>query len=140
MVKLKKPLNPQSFQKAIEDFIKYIMYWEDPNEVELEYGGLKDLSVVLGVLIDPTKIRKLHPPMSKRRTLMDNFHKLLYNYSHKRLSELINVPEIRFLLKKLLKSDYINILIEKNKTLVENKELYKRCAELIISSINQLNN
>lgn len=58
-------------------------------------------------------------------------------YSHKKLNNLLKIPEVRFLISKMLKEDYIDTLINNHSTLKKNKEAYRVCAKIILENIDK---
>ena len=118
------PVPAKSFIRVIEMFINYILGWEDPAEIRDSYDGLRDLPRMLGIFIDFCKMKKLAKD-SQEKEFLRKFYDLLYSYSHQKFNEFLMIPEIRFLLRKMLEVDYIDTLIAKNETLQEKAEGYK---------------
>lgn len=57
---------------------------------------------------------------------MKQFYDALYKYSHAKFDKLLEIPESKFLFKKLLDVDYVDTFISRHITLAKNAEDYKR--------------
>ena len=128
------PIQTNQFVKTIEKFVEYMMGWEDPKEVEEMYSGLHDLPKILGIFINYCKMKKVMKTKNDKRSLF-GFYDLLYNYSHQKFNQFLKIPEIRFLLKKMLSVNYIDTLISKHQTMQGKVEGYREWAAIILSNI-----
>lgn len=74
--------------------------------------------------------------ISKQRTQVNFVHKCLYNYSHKKLTQLIAYGGFRQVLRDFVKFGGLEVVINSEETLSKNQDVYKKAAdELFISTL-----
>jgi len=122
------------YRKYLEAFVIYIKQWESNEEMLYHYGEFHHLPFIIGVMVDYCKIKKMKTSLPEK-TLMDKLFGSSYKYSHVKFDEMLRIPEVKFLFRKLCGKDYVDTFISRHITLAKNKEDYKKCATAIIELI-----
>lgn len=71
--------------------------------------------------------------VSKMRTQVNFVHKCLYNYSHKKLSQLMQQGGFKFILDDFVNFDGIEVVLNSEETMLKQPELYREaCRDLLL--------
>lgn len=73
--------------------------------------------------------------VSKVRTQVNFVHKCLYNYSHKKLTQLMNQQGFKFILDDFVNHDGIEVVLNSEETMLKQQDLYRdACRELLFKA------
>jgi hypothetical protein len=73
--------------------------------------------------------------VSKMRTQVNFVHKCLYNYSHKKLSQLMQQGGFKFILDDFVNFDGIEVVLNSEETMLKQPDLYRdACQELLLTA------
>ncbi|CAI2386142.1 unnamed protein product [Moneuplotes crassus] len=138
VLKMNFDMPDEQFDEAMQRFVPYALQVESPEDVSDVHGELDNLKQFLTVLVDPDKGSSVLFPGTDK-LLKDELRSLCFSYSHSKLDAFMVLPEMRFVLAKVLSPEYIDSFIAKNPTLSENEGLYKQCAELMLQKMSKHN-
>ena len=119
-------------EDAINQFTEYILGWENKEELEACYGSMPNLKYYVGLFSEFCKMRKIAEKYSDN-TYLHNFYDCLYGYSHKKFYEFLLIPEVNFLMKKMINKDYIETMFSKCPTFQKHEKQYKKCVNSLVS-------
>lgn len=112
------------FHKLVSDFVKTeIVSLNGLTEEQME-----ETVFFFGSMLSYTHMRR-GITNSKRRTQVNFVHKCLYNYSHKKLAQLMSYIGFEFVLRDFVRFGGIDMVIENEETLSKNSGHYKQAAE-----------
>ncbi|CAI2363778.1 unnamed protein product [Moneuplotes crassus] len=135
--RVKFRMTEEEFRQAIQRFVASIAQQDSIGITTTIHEDFNNLEEFLAVLIDPSKSSSIILP-GTTRLLKDELHRLLYRYSHQKFETFLELPEMRFVLHKVLNSEYIGTLISKSSKMSQYEGLYRKCAEKIIEKIEQI--
>ncbi|CAI2386466.1 unnamed protein product [Moneuplotes crassus] len=138
VLKMNFGMSDEQFDEAMQKFVPYALQVESPEDVSDVHGELDNLKQFLTVLVDPDKGSSVLFPGTDK-LLKDELRSLCFSYSHSKLDAFMVLPEMRFVLAKVLSPEYIDSFIAKNPTLSENEGIYKQCAELMLQQMSKHN-
>ena len=75
--------------------------------------------------------------ISKQRTQVNFVHKCLYNYSHKKLAQLIAYGGFKQVLKDFVKYGGLEVVINSEETFSKNQDVYRKAAEELFYSAQE---
>lgn len=75
--------------------------------------------------------------VSKQRTQVNFVHKCLYNYSHKKLAQLMTHGGFKHVLRDFVNFGGIDVVINSEETLAKNQDVYKSAAEELFLSTQE---
>ena len=108
------------FRPHIRQFIKFMMQWENEADLRDKFGEFTNLEFIVGLMVDFCKTKKMSKSRSERQ-LMAQFYDASYKYSHAKFERLLEIPEVKFLFKKMLDKDYIDMFLNCNKGTEDTK-------------------
>ena len=123
-------------EEAIKQFTEYILGWEDRAQLHSQYGPMFNLKYYVGLFSEFWKMRKIAEKYSDN-TYLHNFYDCLYGYSHKKFYEFLLIPEVNFLMKKMLDRDHIEIMFLKCPTFRKHEKQYRRWTNSLVSFMNR---
>mmetsp|Transcript_35515 Transcript_35515/g.41104 ORF Transcript_35515/g.41104 Transcript_35515/m.41104 type:complete len:199 (-) Transcript_35515:171-767(-) len=80
------------FRRYLDEFVEYIMQWEDRSQLESTFGEFRNLQFIIGLMVDFCKIKRIEKT-SQETVLMEKFYGSLYKYSHAKFDSLLELPE-----------------------------------------------
>ncbi|CAI2387392.1 unnamed protein product [Moneuplotes crassus] len=136
--KMKFEMPDDKFEEAMQSFIGHILEQDASEGDDPTTEELQSLKEFLIVFIDFTRDSSVMLP-GTTRLLKNELQSLFYSYSHRKFGIFLEVPEMRFVMARVLNPEYIGTLISKNPTLNENEDLYRKCAEIILEKVDSHN-
>mmetsp|Transcript_8887 Transcript_8887/g.7869 ORF Transcript_8887/g.7869 Transcript_8887/m.7869 type:complete len:361 (+) Transcript_8887:45-1127(+) len=104
-----------------------------------EMKGTKNLSdddKEVAILFFGSMISHVHMrrgiTISKIRTQVNFVHKCLYNYSHKKLSQLIKQGGFKFILDDFVNYDGIDVVLNSEETMLKDQDFYRDTCESLL--------
>ena len=123
-------------EEAINQFTEYILEWEDRSQLHTQYGPMLNLKYYVGLFSEFWKMRKIAEKYSDN-TYLHNFYDCLYGYSHKKFYQFLLIPEVNFLMKKMLDKDHIETMFLKCPTFRKHEKQYRRWINSLVSFMNR---
>ena len=120
------------FMQYLGDFAEYLRYFADPSFCSEKYGNLADLPFTLGLLINYCKVKKVNKT-PRQQKIMGLFHDILYKFTQSKFSELLGYPEMNFLFRQILTSEFVPVFINKHPTMQKEKDRYIKCIKSIMN-------
>lgn len=74
--------------------------------------------------------------ISKKRTQVNSVHKCLYNYSHKKLAQLIEVGGFKFILEDFV-TNGLDVVLNGEETMLKQQEVYREACETLFLKTQQ---
>ncbi|CAI2387568.1 unnamed protein product [Moneuplotes crassus] len=133
---MKFEMSDDKFNEAMQEFVPFILQQDTTETVCLTDETLENMNKFLTVFVDFYKGPTITFPGSNK-LMKDEMRSLFYSYSHRKFEAFLAVPEMRFVLHKVLNPGYIDTLISKNTTLKENEDIYNKCAEMILEKVEK---
>lgn len=125
--------NTEKFTQ-FKDLIKKFVTEEMEISKELNEKELEDAIFFFGSMISHVHMRR-GITISKMRTQVNFVHKCLYNYSHKKLSQLMQNEGFKHVLGDFVKFDGLDVVLNSEETMLKQQDLYKVAAsELLLKA------
>jgi hypothetical protein len=120
----------QRFAKFHQLIREYILS-EFKSLSDLSEQELNDTIFFFGSMISHIHMRR-GIKVSKQRTQVNFVHKCLYNYSHKKLAQLMTQGGFKHVLRDFVNFGGIDVVIKGEETLAKNQDVYKTSAEELL--------
>ena len=107
---LKTNYDSSKFKTYLNMFVEYVMQWENLDQLQAQFGEFKHLKFIIGLMVDFCKSKKVKKKKDEI-ALLDQFYDVLYKYSHAKFDRVLDIPEVKFLFRKMLSEDYVDTFI-----------------------------
>ncbi|CAI2387731.1 unnamed protein product [Moneuplotes crassus] len=127
-----KDCTPKEFSSYLDSYAAALIQKHGPGKVKQKYGDLPDLGFTVGLFVDYCKMKKLSFN-TESKNLLNEFHEVLYKYSHEKFNKFIHRPCTKFLFSNILTLKSLEKFLQDHQTLGKDKKKYRKCIKDLIS-------
>ena len=103
---------------------------------QLSKEEVEDVIFFFGSMISHIHMRR-GITISKLRTQVNFVHKCLYNYSHKKLNQLMQNEGLKFVLEDFISNDGFEVILNGEETMLKQEETYREAAKDLLLKVKE---